>query len=656
MHMFLTFNAGLLLTNFFKADTPCALAFRLDPAVVLRDRPAALYPEKPYGIYLVCGRDFCGFHVRFRDVARGGVKLVMSRDVSHYERNYATLFDECYNLAYAQQNKNKDIPEGGAKGLILPDSMWPTSGGGNASGNMLAGSTLQSPAATKCCFTKYFGALLECMMPEKNGIFAGHMKGQTELLYFGPCENTEDFMDLGAELAKDSGHPFWRALTTGKSLRLGGVPHATYGVVTCSIRTYVTELLRVLGEREEDITKFQTGGPDGELGSNEILASKDKTIGIVDASGVVYDPQGLNRTELMRLAVRRLRVKHFSRAFLGEGAFLVTAEEQDVELPNGTKWRTGADLRDAFHFTDYAAADLFVPCEGQPNFVTTENVQQLFDRDGKCKFRMVVEGANLFFSTSSHAVLERAGVHVFRDSTANKGGVNSSSLEVLAALAMPEKEHERLMCCKAVDGKAPPEFYERFVGETLGIIRENAKHEFAVIWAANQRHGIPKVEAAIRLSSQINTMTDNMMTQLGLLKEEERDRLVHCVLAQSLPALILEHLGVAGVLRKVPANYVSSIVASWVASRYVYRNGIGASEASFYFFMRELMGDLPGSQTDLTASKRPAPNGSDDAGAASSVSGGAGADEVEGRGKRQRVEDAAEAASPEAASWTVEAA
>jgi glutamate dehydrogenase len=35
-----------------------------------------------------------------------------------------------------------------------------------------------------------------------------------------------------------------------------------------------------------------TGGPDGDLGSNEIKMSKEKIIGIVDGSGVLYDPEG----------------------------------------------------------------------------------------------------------------------------------------------------------------------------------------------------------------------------------------------------------------------------------------------------------------------------------------------------------------------------
>lgn len=35
-----------------------------------------------------------------------------------------------------------------------------------------------------------------------------------------------------------------------------------------------TVFLVQLGLKEEEVTKFQTGGPDGDLGSNEILISK----------------------------------------------------------------------------------------------------------------------------------------------------------------------------------------------------------------------------------------------------------------------------------------------------------------------------------------------------------------------------------------------
>jgi hypothetical protein len=53
-----------------------------------------------------------------------------------------------------------------------------------------------------------------------------------------------------------------------------------------SIRNWLSIVGRF--DCRSQVTKFQTGGPDGDLGSNEILVSKDRTIAIVDGSGVVW--------------------------------------------------------------------------------------------------------------------------------------------------------------------------------------------------------------------------------------------------------------------------------------------------------------------------------------------------------------------------------
>lgn len=45
----------------------------------------------------------------------------MSRNRENYSINVRNLFDEVYGLASTQALKNKDIPEGGSKGAILPD-------------------------------------------------------------------------------------------------------------------------------------------------------------------------------------------------------------------------------------------------------------------------------------------------------------------------------------------------------------------------------------------------------------------------------------------------------------------------------------------------------------------------------------------------------
>ena len=78
---------------------------------------------------------------------------------------------------------------------------------------------------------------------------------------------------------------------------------------------------------------MQTGGPDGDLGSNEIKISKDKTIGIVDGSGVLYDRDGINREELVRLASERKMISSFNISKLGPNGFRILIEENNVKLP-----------------------------------------------------------------------------------------------------------------------------------------------------------------------------------------------------------------------------------------------------------------------------------------------------------------------------------
>jgi glutamate dehydrogenase len=99
---FLTFNKHVLKTNFYQ-PTKVALAFRLDPGFL----PEVEYPQKLFGMFLVIGSEFRGFHLRFRDVARGGIRIIRSRNKEAYSINLRSLFDENYMLALTQQKKNK---------------------------------------------------------------------------------------------------------------------------------------------------------------------------------------------------------------------------------------------------------------------------------------------------------------------------------------------------------------------------------------------------------------------------------------------------------------------------------------------------------------------------------------------------------------------
>lgn len=145
--------------------------------------------------------EFRGFHIRFRDVARGGVRLVQSRYPQAYNQNVINLFDECYNLvrvwedgvaprnvsflfiyvslpytpsqASTQQRKNKDIPEGGSKGVILLG--------------------LDHQSKGEVAFRKYVDSLLDLLLPEKRAMVDHY--GDQEFIFLGPDEGTAEFMD-----------------------------------------------------------------------------------------------------------------------------------------------------------------------------------------------------------------------------------------------------------------------------------------------------------------------------------------------------------------------------------------------------------------------------------------------------------------------------
>ena len=107
---------NVLRTNIY-LENRYALGLRLDPKVMETNHDNQ--EECPYGIIFCHGRRFNAFHVRFKDIARGGLRLVTPSSPEQHALESARQYDECYGLAYAQQLKNKDIPEGGSKAVSL---------------------------------------------------------------------------------------------------------------------------------------------------------------------------------------------------------------------------------------------------------------------------------------------------------------------------------------------------------------------------------------------------------------------------------------------------------------------------------------------------------------------------------------------------------
>jgi len=472
-------------------------------------------------------------------------------------------FDENYALASTQSLKNKDIPEGGAKGTILPSI----------------------GASPRRCFEKYVDAIIDLLIPGQSpGIkerLVDHY-GIPELLFFGPDEGTADMMDWAALHARSRGAEWWKSFTTGKSAQtLGGVPHDAYGMTSLSIRQYVLGIYKQLGLREKDITKMQTGGPDGDLGSNEILLSNDKTIAIIDGSGVLADPHGIDRAELVRLAKLRVPVSKFDTSKLGKDGYLVRVEDTDIKLPSGEIVLDGTDFRNAAHLR--FKADMFIPCGGRPEAVNISNVAALVDADGKPHFKYIVEGANLFFTQQARLHLEKRKVVLFKDASANKGGVTSSSLEVLAGLALSTQEYIDLMIFK--DGK-PSEFYQNYVKDIQATITENAAAEFHCIWKEHTR--LQGAKPRTLISDELSLKLSNLQAELenSDLFDDIPSR--KGVMTRAVPKTLLAKIGLDALLERLPISYQRALFSSFVSSHFIYKYGVNASSVDFFHFARDL--------------------------------------------------------------------
>lgn len=230
---------------------------------------------------------------------------------------------------------------------------------------------------------------------------------------------------------------------------------------------------------------------------------------------------------------------------------------------------------------------MFVPCGGRPEAININNVSHLFSTSSSPlsiqvpRFKYIVEGANLFITQAARLHLESQGVILFKDSSANKGGVTSSSLEVLAALALSDEDFTKHMC--VTDQNNPPPFYKEYVEEVQRVIEENARLEFECIWEENKRTGVPKSIISDQLSNNINQMADQM--EHSQFWEDKELRKI--ILSKSFPKVLLNALGYEQITKRVPVAYQKAIFHSYLASRFIYKYGTTPSQFAFFEFMKQ---------------------------------------------------------------------
>lgn len=525
-------------TNYF-LSTKTGLAFRFDTGVLDRK----YYPHTPYGIFFILGKDFRFFHVRWKDISRGGMRVVMPRSEADYDIALAGLFDEVYGLSHGQQLKNKDIPEGGSKAVLV---LKP----GGHRDQAVRGSV---------------NALLDLLVEEdeshetfRDKVVSYYEK--TEIIYLGPDENmTNELITWIPEQARRRGYRYAPAFMSSKPGE--GINHKEYGVTSEGLNVYVENTLHHLGidPGKQRFSVKMTGGPDGDVAGNELkflhreYGENARVVSISDGFGAAYDPEGLEWSELLRLVHSNKSIVEFDQSKLTDhkDSFVIAAD-------------TNEHIRIRNEIYRKVYADIFIPAGGRPYSVNGKNWTQFFGEKNQPTARAIIEGANMFFTEEAREKIQERGILIIKDSSANKTGVICSSYEIIGSLVLSSQE---FMAIKS-----------QYVAEVIDILRVKADLEAKLLFRAfSQEDGSKSlVELSLMISKEINRITDILLEALTKTMEESlADPFYQDIVLRHCPAILVEKFGRERILSKLPEAHQIAIISSSVASYVVYNEGLG---------------------------------------------------------------------------------
>jgi glutamate dehydrogenase len=589
--------ACTLKTNFYKPEKR-SFAFRFDNSIL----DPLVFNRFVFGVFFVNGHYSCGTHLRAADIARGGLRLIrVSRS------NYDSELDNAVLLNYAlgpkaQRLKHKDICESGSKGVVVP--------------------LPQYAGYRKEALNDYTEGIMDLMLPDSSVV---DYYGKSEMVFFGPDEGTAPLMDDIAYHAREKGYQYWRTITTGKSF---GIPHDTYGLLaggeafglydqgksgvelqvegrsvmitsdmeqifaevgdkitvsgmtTTSIMGSFRTLIDHYKAKEEQLNLMITGGPDGDLGANQIQCYKGKICLIIDGGSILFDPEGLDKKELMQLAfMRNSSPRANSLMFpvdkLSSKGFMVPIGASNVTLPDGTLVEDGALFHRNFLSNPagrkyIAEADIraFIPCGGFKDTINQGNVRQFLDLFKELQF--IVEGANVFFDDASRRyIATKTKIRQIKDSTANKGGVFSSSIaEVLTAFLLQDSYEDKLLNDSATRWA--------LTKDILQLVDRYSRIETGLLLRLYDADpSVPLFELSEITSEHIFALQDQLETRLEQILAD--GKLVWKVMVHYIPTVLREKLGEQAIMSLLNEEqlqpYRNAIITKKLASMAFYRFG-----------------------------------------------------------------------------------
>lgn len=616
----MNFISHVLKTNFYRLNYT-ALSFRLDPKYLdeIPFERAKKFPEMPFAIFFICGLNFFGFHIRFKDLARGGLRTVYPTHVEQMlaERNH--VFTECYNLAWTQHKKNKDIPEGGAKGIIFLHPFSQVDSESPILKRELEVAKIDSHEIDKKIHhyrqeqrleylyqsqRAFIESLITIVNCDPDGtIRAKHIVDywrRPEYLYLGPDENMHDEMiEWIANFSKKNHYKPGSNFISSKP-RIG-INHKEYGVTSLGVNVYVQKILEYLGfsPDQEPFTVKMSGGPDGDVAGNQLLnfyhyyPDTAKVIALTDATGTIQDKEGLDLSILKDLFHEGKGISFYPPEKLSPGGFLVHKGRTRYPSPYiqetlcwrkvgdqlKEEWLSGSETNHLLRYNVHQTkADLFIPAGGRPRTLNESNINEFLDETGRPTARAIVEGVNLYLTPAARHILESKGVLIIKDSSANKTGVICSSFEVLCGLTLGEQTFL--------------DYKQILIKEILERLKQYASNEADLLLQTHHQTREPLTAISDRISHHINQYTYQLLDFLDLipLPQDPQDPMIRCFLDYCLPTL--KEKFTSKLLAEIPEHHKKAIIACHLSTYMVYKKGLEWSPSIVDIFPLILLGSF----------------------------------------------------------------
>jgi len=407
--------------------------------------------------------------------------------------------------------------------------------------------------------------------------------GEDEPIELGPDENMHDGMiEAIAQLSRRRGYLLGIGIMSSKRV---GINHKEYGVTSTGVVSFAGITMQELGidiRKDPFVVKF-TGGPNGDVAGNAMRimlehCPKMRIALILDGTAAVADPVGADHGEIKRLLLSQ-DIDAFNPEALHPGGvmlFRTGSRREGLRELYRKVTRTGAGLREEWVSIDEfsreygelpftVAADLFIPAGGRPETIDKENWERFILPDGTPSARAIVEGANSFITPTARVELQKKGIIIMRDASANKCGVISSSYEIIANLLLTEQEFL--------------EQKERYVTDVLAILENRAADEARLILKRRrEQSGKLCTEISDELSTEINGNYARLFRFFQGHPELCLQPLYRRAILNHLPRMLREEPRYRRRLAKLPKKYLSAILAAEIGSSLVYK---GNREAEF---------------------------------------------------------------------------